>query len=132
MTVGTTSAVQVWASLDNTAQSTLLSGMTAEVEVVAAEAHNALLVSVQALHEMSDGQYAVFVVKDDGSLEMRSVTVGLQDLVNAEILSGLEEGETVSLGTQSDSQATQASSLKQSQDTGGPPDGGMMMPPGGM
>jgi HlyD family secretion protein len=130
VTVGSTSAVQVWASLDNTAQSTLLSGMTADVEVIAAEARDALLISVQALHELSDGQYAVFVVKDDESLEMRSVTVGLQDLVNAEILSGLEEGETVSLGTQDSSQQAQSSAFSQQQD--GPPDGGMMMPPGGM
>ncbi len=132
VTVGSTSAVQVWASLDNASQTTLLSGMTAEVEVVAAEARNALLVSVQALRQISTGQYSVFVVKDDGSLEMRSVQVGLKDLVNAEILSGLQEGETISLGTQSSStQSTQSSNSNQFQDMGAPPDGGMM-PPGGM
>jgi HlyD family secretion protein len=110
VTVDSTPAVQAWASLDLGYQETkLLSGMTAEVEVIAAEARNALLVPVEALRELSPGQYAVFVVKSDGApdvspggapsgeLEMRPVTVGLTDPVNAEILAGLELGEVVSI-----------------------------------
>ena len=77
----------------------LLSGMTAEVEIIAGEAKGALLVPVQALRELAPGQYAVFVVKPDGELELRPVTVGLKDFANAEILSGLELGEVVSTGT---------------------------------
>ena len=46
-------------------------------------------------------QYAVFVVQPDGELAMRPVEVGLQDVVNAEILSGLEAGEVISLGQSS-------------------------------
>jgi HlyD family secretion protein len=99
VTVDGTSAVQVWASLDLSSQETnLLSGMTAEVEVVVAEARGAILVPVEALREMSSGDYAVFVVKPDGELEMRAVAVGLKDLVNAEVLTGLEVGEVVSVG----------------------------------
>jgi len=99
VTVDNTSAVQVWASLDLGAQEVnLLSGMTAEVEVVAAEARNALLVPVEALREMSSGDYAVFVVKPDGELEMRPVEVGLMDFTYAEILDGLELGDVVSVG----------------------------------
>ena len=99
VTVGGTPAVQTWASLDLTAEvSDLLSGMTADVEIIAAEARNALLVPVEALRELSPGQYAVFVVKADGELEMRPVVVGLSDPVNAEILDGLELGEVVSVG----------------------------------
>lgn len=97
--VDSTSAVQIWASVDLTSQPVnLLSGMTAEVEVVAGEARDALLVPVQALRELSPGQYAVFVVKPDGELELRPVEVGLRDFVNAEILSGLEAGDVVSTG----------------------------------
>jgi len=107
VTVDGTPAVQAWASVDIGAQEVnLIAGMTAEIEVVAAEASGALLVPVEALRETSPGQYAVFVVRPDGApdgttpgeLEMRAVTVGLMDFTNAEILAGLELGEVVSLG----------------------------------
>jgi len=115
VTVDNTPAVQAYASLDlDGREAHLFSGMTAEVEVVAAEARNALLVPVEALRgiprvstpgsvrndngETSPGQTTVFVVKPSGELEMRAVVVGLRDPVNAEILSGLELGETVSVG----------------------------------
>ena len=99
VTVGGTPAVQAWAGLDLSASDmSLLAGMTAEVEVIAAETRDALLVPVEALRELSPGTYAVFVVKADGELEMRAVAVGLTDPVNAEILDGLELGEIVSVG----------------------------------
>ena len=100
VTVDGTPAVQAWASVDLDAHPvSLLSGMTAEVEIIAGEAQDTLLVPVQALRELSPGQYAVFVVHPDGELELRPVTVGLKDFANAEILSGLERGEVVSTGT---------------------------------
>jgi macrolide-specific efflux system membrane fusion protein len=40
----------------------------------------------------------VTVVKDDGSEEIRDVTVGVTDRVNAQIISGLSEGERVVAG----------------------------------
>jgi macrolide-specific efflux system membrane fusion protein len=40
----------------------------------------------------------VTVVKDDGSQETRDVMVGVTDRVNAQIISGLEEGEQVIAG----------------------------------
>jgi HlyD family secretion protein len=99
VTVDNTPAVQVWASLDLGDQDiNLLAGMTADVEVLAAEARDTLLVPVEALRETSSGQYSVFVVKPDGELEMRAVVVGLMDVINAEILTGLELGEVVSVG----------------------------------
>ena len=99
VTVDGTSAVQAWASLDLSAQEVnLFSGMTAEVEVVAAEARDALLVPVEALRGASPGQYTVFVVTPEGELEMRAVVVGLMDPVNAEVLDGLELGDVVSIG----------------------------------
>jgi HlyD family secretion protein len=107
VTVDSTLAVQAWASVDLSAQPVgLLSGMTAEVEVVAGEARGALLVPVGALRELSPGEYSVFVVNSNGELELRSVEVGLQDFVNAEILSGLEVGEVVSVGAEDDSAAS--------------------------
>lgn len=97
-TVGNASAVEAWARLDvGTEEADLLSGMTASVEVVAAQARSVLLVPVEALHEMAPGQHAVIVVGPDGTQETRAVRVGLTDGVNAEILEGLELGEVVSV-----------------------------------
>jgi RND family efflux transporter MFP subunit len=140
VTEGNTQAVQAYASIDRSAQPvTFLSGMSVEVTVIAQETHNAALVPLEALRELAASQYSVFVVKDDGTLELRQVQVGLKDLVNAEITSGVTPGEVVSLGTQTASQTTKAatttksSTSSQSQGMGGPMDGGMGgPPPGGM
>jgi multidrug efflux pump subunit AcrA (membrane-fusion protein) len=85
------------ASIGDTANQ-LLVGMSATAEVIQAQVENAILVPVEALREITDGVYAVFVVADDGSLEMRTVQVGIQDLIYAQITSGLEAGEVVSTG----------------------------------
>jgi len=112
VTVSNTPAVQATASIDlSTHPVQLLSGMNATVEVVAAEARNALLVPVEALREISAGQYAVMVVKSNGEMELRTVEVGLKDVVNVEILSGLQEGETISLATTSSSQSSTQSTV---------------------
>jgi RND family efflux transporter MFP subunit len=106
VTVDGTPAVQCWASIDLSQRpAVLLSGMAVEVEVISAEARNVLLVPLEALRELGEGRYAVFVVQPDGELELRPVEVGLRDLVNAEIRSGLSEGEVVSLGTAQTSSA---------------------------
>ncbi|MCJ7736647.1 MAG: hypothetical protein MUQ10_04945, partial [Anaerolineae bacterium] len=94
-------AVQVWASIDTTIQdATLLSGMNADAEVISAEARDVLLVPIEALRELGSGQYAVMVVQESGEMELRMIEVGLQDFVYAEAISGLELGETVSLGVE--------------------------------
>ncbi|MBL7201185.1 MAG: HlyD family efflux transporter periplasmic adaptor subunit [Anaerolineae bacterium] len=106
--VSGTPAVQVWASIDTAAHPVkLLGDMNVEVEIVAGEAQNALLVPVGALRELGDDQYAVFVVQDSGELEMRMVEVGLMDYVNAEVLSGLQRGEVVSTGETTSSSSNQ-------------------------
>ncbi len=100
VTVDGTVAIQAWATLDPAQEAELLPlGVSAEVEIIAGSASRALLVPVQSLRELSPGQYAVFVVTDDGSLQLRPVQVGLKDFASAEILSGLEQGEVVSTGT---------------------------------
>ena len=106
VSVGNTSVVQAWATLDRNGDDAtrLLSGMSATVEVTAGEARNALLVPVQALRELAPGSYAVFVVQSDGTLKLTPVTVGLQDSVNAEIKSGLQQGDVVSTGIEETSQ----------------------------
>jgi RND family efflux transporter MFP subunit len=125
VTVSNTSAVQAWASIETGVHPVnLLGEMNVEVEVVAGEAKNAVLAPIQALRELGEDQYAVFVVKDDGELEMRIVEVGLRDYVNAEILSGLQRGEVVSTG-----EKTSSSSSSSSSSDSAPPD---QPPPGGV
>ena len=92
-------AVQAWARIDLTEHPVnLLFGMNADVEITSGEARDAVLVPVQALRELVPGQYAVFIVHEDGELEFRPIEVGLRDFVNAEVLSGLSGNETVSTG----------------------------------
>ena len=98
-TVDGTPVVVVWASLPDEAPFAILSGMTVEAEVIAAESHDTLIVPIQALRELSPGSFAVFIVQSDGTLKMTPVTVGLRDFANAEILSGLKVGDVVSTGT---------------------------------
>jgi multidrug efflux pump subunit AcrA (membrane-fusion protein) len=141
VTVDGTLAVQAWASLELPStrkvseggeaappQSvTLLGDMNADIEVISAEARDVVLAPVQALREIGDGgQYAVFVVGADSELVMRPVEVGLQDAVNAEIVSGLEAGEVISLGPSSASTGERASGEEEM------PGPGQMMPGGGM
>ena len=118
VSVGGTLALQAWASVDLASYPTnLLGGMNAEVEVISSESRDALLVPLQALRELGEGQYAVFVVEPDGEMELRLIEVGLMDFVNAEITSGLELGEIVSTGVE-ESTGTEVPEQE-------------MMPPGG-
>lgn len=129
VTVGNTTAVQIWATVDTSAHpERLFAGMNAEVEVTYGEARGALLVPVEALRTLASGQYAVFVVNADGQLELRPVEVGLQDYVNAQILSGLGLGEVVSVGTE-DTSLTSSPSINPNNPQF--PGGGVFIPGGG-
>ena len=69
-------------------------GATASVEVISGRVENAVLVSVEALHEIRPGEYAVYVVENNQP-KLRMIEVGLQDLLYAEVKSGLKPGELV-------------------------------------
>ena len=75
----------------------LPTGLSASVEVIGSRAENAVLVPVEALRDLGDGQYAVFVM-ENGEPVLRMVEVGIMDYTYAQILSGLEAGETVTTG----------------------------------
>jgi len=101
LTLDTTSSssalVHITAVLDNKISYELPSGAAASVDVVGGRANNAVLVPVEALHEIEDGRYTLFVMQN-GKLRLREVKVGLQDLTKAEILSGLNAGDMVTTG----------------------------------
>jgi multidrug resistance efflux pump len=76
---------------------TLIVGLNASVDVIAGKAQDAVIVPVEALHELSPGEYAVFVMQE-GEPKLRVVTVGLMDFISVEILTGLQPGEIVTTG----------------------------------
>lgn len=84
-------------SVSEVASETLMLGMNASVDVIGGKAENAILVSVDALHEYETDKYGVFV-QENGSLVFKTVEVGIMDTFNAEIKSGLNVGDVVSTG----------------------------------
>ncbi len=90
--------VHALVALDNFAKpQTLPVGLNASVEVIGGRAENAVLVPVEALRELSPGQYSVFVM-ENGEPVLRFVEVGIMDFSFAEILSGVEAGDEVTTG----------------------------------
>ena len=95
---GNTSVVHGLVLLDETPDGLNLPiGSAAAVDIIAGRAQNAILVPVDALRETTPDHYAVFVM-ENGKPRLRVVEVGIQDLISAEIKSGLQEGEVVSTG----------------------------------
>lgn len=100
----------------------LMTQMTAQVFFVSAAAKNALLVPVSALHPVgrrggarqgsaqpggaadasgkpATKRYAVQVLEPDGSTSRRIVEVGVMNRIDAQIVSGLKEGDQVIIGS---------------------------------
>jgi len=74
-------------------------GMTAQVSIELGDAHDALAIPSAGLRNRgADGRYDVRVVKSDGGVETKRVLIGLDNFVQAEVLQGLAEGETVVVG----------------------------------
>jgi HlyD family secretion protein len=97
-TVSNVQAVKVIVILEDVDPSVVLPiGLSATVDVIAGRAENAVLVPVEALHELDPGEYALFVI-ENGNPVLRVVTVGLQDVTSVEITSGLQAGDSVSTG----------------------------------
>jgi len=84
-------------------------GMYATVRLVLAQQKNALTVPIQSI-TLGD-KPSVLVVKDN-KVEQRSVNVGLETPDRAEIVSGLDEGDLVVVGSRSSLQVGQSASPK--------------------
>jgi HlyD family secretion protein len=96
-TSGGSSYVHAYVQLDTSLPAALPLGAGASVDVIAGEANNVLLIPIEALREIADGKYAVFVMVN-GQPRMQLVEIGLQDITNVEIKSGLNEGDVVTTG----------------------------------
>jgi len=89
-----TSMVHVLVQLDNTTNVDLPAGSTASVDVVGGEALNAVLLPMSALNEIESGKYVVYLMKS-GEPVQQAVEIGLQDILYAEVKSGLQKGDVV-------------------------------------
>lgn len=73
--------------------------MTTQVNIVLEEVRNTLLIPAAALGEMEkENIYNVRVLKSQGSIENRSIRIGLNNNIHAEVLEGLKENEKVVIG----------------------------------
>ncbi|NTG89867.1 efflux RND transporter periplasmic adaptor subunit [Rhizobium rhizogenes] len=89
--------------------------MSAEVHIVLGAAKDALTIPSSALGaKTADGSYGVLVVGADGKQIARTVIIGLNNNVTAEVLSGLSEGDRVVIGEAS-------ATVTKSSVGGGPP-----------
>ncbi|MEP2531299.1 HlyD family efflux transporter periplasmic adaptor subunit [Shimia sp.] len=77
-------------------RATLGHGFRVETRIVVWEATDTLIVPSSALFRQ-DGEWAVFVMSADGRAMLRSVAPGRNNGIDAQILEGLEAGETVVL-----------------------------------
>jgi RND family efflux transporter MFP subunit len=98
-TQSNSTVVRTYVDLSNadTTEFNLPLGASATVEIIGAQAQNAILVPVQALHQSAGGQVTVSVLVN-GQPQTRSVEIGIQDLINAEVKSGLQPGDIVVTG----------------------------------
>jgi multidrug efflux pump subunit AcrA (membrane-fusion protein) len=78
----------------------LRSGMSADVSLLATGDQNVLL-APRAAVTLVDNKDTVYVVKDNNTVEQRSVQTGLTDANDIEILSGLQAGDKVVIAGQS-------------------------------
>ncbi|MFZ5909135.1 MAG: efflux RND transporter periplasmic adaptor subunit [Chloroflexota bacterium] len=94
---GNTSVVRTLVKLDETEASfNFPLGTSASVDVIGGRAENAVLVPIEALHKAGE-QYTVFVM-ENGAPRLRVIEIGIQDLLYAEVKSGLNAGDVVTTG----------------------------------
>ena len=78
----------------------LVPGMYASVKIPLRTEANVLTLPVQAVLPSGNGEGAVLLVDSSNKIEKREVKLGLQTASDFEILSGLNEGDTVIFGEQ--------------------------------
>jgi macrolide-specific efflux system membrane fusion protein len=73
--------------------------MTAQVFIVLAQAKGVLVIPTAAINNASEGAtITVQVLKDDGTVEPRTIRIGIKSEISAEVTDGLKENERVVLG----------------------------------
>jgi len=88
-------------------QRVLMPGMYAQATIMLEKKNNALTVPLQALTQNGD-QSTVDVVNSSNKIEIRPVVAGILSATDAEVVSGLENGDTVVVGDRSGLRTGQA------------------------
>ncbi|HEX9333815.1 MAG TPA: efflux RND transporter periplasmic adaptor subunit [Anaerolineales bacterium] len=89
-----TNMVHILVQLDKPINIDLPSGSTANVDVTGGKAIGAVLVPTSALKNTTSGRYIVYLMKNGKPVE-QEVQIGLQDILYAEVKSGLKRGDVV-------------------------------------
>ena len=89
-----TSMVHVLVQLDDPINVDLPAGPTASVDVTGGEALESVLVPISALKELESGKSIVYIMKNGEPVE-QEVEIGLQNILYAEVKSGLQKGDMV-------------------------------------
>ncbi len=89
-----TSQVHILVQLDNQIDVDLPAGASGSVDVTGGQALGVLLVPTSALKETDSGTYVVYLMRAGKAVE-QEVEIGLQDILNAEVKSGLQRGDIV-------------------------------------
>jgi RND family efflux transporter MFP subunit len=78
----------------------LVPGMYASVKIPLRSASNVLSIPIQAVQSSGNGQGTVLLVNSSNRVEKRDIRLGVQTATEAEVLSGLNENDTVIFGEQ--------------------------------
>jgi multidrug efflux pump subunit AcrA (membrane-fusion protein) len=81
----------------HTAWANLPLGSTASLEAISGEVQDVVLLPLEALQE-DDGDRGMVLIQKDGEFIQQEVTLGLRDVLYAEVTSGLSVGDTVLIG----------------------------------
>ncbi|MDP3398969.1 MAG: efflux RND transporter periplasmic adaptor subunit [Bacteroidales bacterium] len=101
-----------YSDLSATGRNPFRPGMSASVSIQTARKDSILTIPLQAITTRTDlipdsvktkmgineSMEQVFIVKEDNTVEVREITTGIQDLANIEILTGLQDGESIVVG----------------------------------
>ncbi len=82
--------------------------MTAQVNIIINAVRGVLVVPSSAI-ETKDGKSTVRIIGEDGFAKPVEVEVGIDNRVNAEIKSGLNKGDVIVIGEQSQGQSSNQS-----------------------
>ncbi len=109
----TTSAVYFYgkAIVDNE-DGHLRIGMTTQNVITTDKKENVLLVPITAVHFDNEGKKSVRVLTPTGELQKTQVTTGISDGVHMQVLSGVKEGDELSLGQVSEQEIQDQSKAK--------------------
>jgi macrolide-specific efflux system membrane fusion protein len=73
----------------------LKGGLTSTADIAVSSVEDAVLVPIAAVNTTANGSFITVVDEATGQQETRQVTLGIQNLQFAQVISGLREGETV-------------------------------------